>query len=154
MFASNQARHRMEDLQKERMVVLHPSQEHKYSLIWLHGLGDSCHGFSDIFMDQRFNVVPPNCKVILPTAPERAVTCNGGMVMNSWYDIISMNRPTAFEAHLKNYSQSEIQDSVQRVSALIDQEASLLNNRAERVFLGGFSQGCAVTLSTFSLHKG
>jgi phospholipase/carboxylesterase len=57
-----------------------------------------------------------------------------------------MNRPTAFEAHLKNYSQSEIQDSVKRVSALIDQEASLLSNRADRVFLGGFSQGCAMSL--------
>ena len=53
----------------------------------MHGLGDSANGFSDIFLDKRINLVPDNCKVILPTAPERAVTCNNGMMMNSWYDI-------------------------------------------------------------------
>jgi len=56
-------------------------------LIWLHGLGDSAAGFADIFLDERFNLVPNNCKVLLLTAPQRPVSLNDGMVMNSWYDI-------------------------------------------------------------------
>jgi hypothetical protein len=40
-----------------------------------------------MFLDERFQCVPTSCKVILLTAPERAVTMNGGHKMNSWYDI-------------------------------------------------------------------
>ena len=69
--------------------------EHKTSLIWLHGLGDSAHGFADVFADARLNVVPKSCQVILPTAPIRAVTCNGGVKMTSWYDITSLDRPAS-----------------------------------------------------------
>jgi len=82
----------------DRYIVLHPKNSdektrHKYSLIWLHGLGDSAYGFQDVFLDDNLNIVPPSCKVILATAPERAVTCNGGMVMTSWYDIHELGLP-------------------------------------------------------------
>lgn len=70
---------------------------HEQSLIWLHGLGDSASGFADVFADKRFGMVPPTCKVILPTAPIRAVTCNGGMRMTSWYDITSLERPATMD---------------------------------------------------------
>ena len=29
--------------------------------------------------------------MVLPTAPQRPITINGGMVMNGWYDIISFS---------------------------------------------------------------
>ena len=57
----------------------------------MHGLGDSAYGFLDVFMDEQFNLVPAHCKVVLLTAPERPVTLNGGMVMNSWYDISELS---------------------------------------------------------------
>lgn len=44
-------------------------------------------GFADVFLDSSFAMVPKSCKVLLLTAPERPVSMNGGMVMNSWYDI-------------------------------------------------------------------
>ncbi len=92
MFTKNQPKHKVEERKSDRSVILHPTQPHKHSIIWLHGLGDSAYGFTDVFLDQRFNLVPASCRVILPTAPEREVTCNGGMVMNSWYDIMSLSR--------------------------------------------------------------
>lgn len=60
----------------DRHVLLHPMKDHKYSMIWLHGLGDSAAGFEDLFLDPRLEVAPPNCKVLLLTAPQRAVTLN------------------------------------------------------------------------------
>ena len=30
-------------------IHLIPTQEHKYSIIWMHGLGDSAKGFKDFF---------------------------------------------------------------------------------------------------------
>ena len=71
-------------------LTCNPKGEHKYSLIWLHGLGDSAQGFISIFAEREHSFVPSTCKVILPTAPIRAVTLNQGMKMNSWYDITTL----------------------------------------------------------------
>lgn len=78
---------------KLKLIKLLPREaEHKFSLIWLHGLGDSAFGMVSMFDDQS-SLVPPTCKVILPTAPKRAITCNNGMRMPGWYDVISFDRP-------------------------------------------------------------
>ena len=128
--------------------------EHKFSLIWLHGLGDSAHGFADVFADQRLGVVPPTCKVVLPTAPQRAVTCNGGVRMTSWYDILTLDRPSSLSVEESRalMSQEEIRDSVRIVTALIDEEVASLNGQHNKVYIGGFSQGCAISLATFLLY--
>jgi phospholipase/carboxylesterase len=39
-------------------IILTPTGEHKYSLIWLHGLGDTAEGFLDFFYSK--NTVVPN----------------------------------------------------------------------------------------------
>lgn len=81
----------IEHVKQDRSIILTPRHtHHKYSLIWLHGLGDSANGFADIFLDEHWRFTPDTCKVILLTAPERPVTLNEGMVMNSWYDIKSL----------------------------------------------------------------
>ena len=47
----------------------------------------SAMGFFPIFANQEQNrLTPLDCKIILPTAPHTAVTCNGGKEMNSWFD--------------------------------------------------------------------
>ena len=80
----------VEVLTENRYIYLHPKeQEHKYSLIFLHGLGDTAMGFHDLFLDpeNQYNLVPPSCKVVLPTAPVQPVSLNDGFEMNSWFDI-------------------------------------------------------------------
>ncbi len=67
--------------------VLNP-KEHKYSMIFLHGLGDKGQSFIDLFVDHE--LVPDTCKVILPTAPIQACTVNGGARMTSWFDILTL----------------------------------------------------------------
>ena len=68
-------------------VTLQPKGEHKFTLIFMHGLGDTAMGFFSMFADQGDNrLTPLNCKIILPTAPTAAVTCNGGAEMTSWFD--------------------------------------------------------------------
>ena len=126
----------------DNYIILHPKEtvEHKYSIVWLHGLGDSANGFSDVFLDHRIGLVPATCKVILPTAPMRQVTCNMGMTMTSWYDIKTLDRPKTMtiDAMLDNYGQDEIRESVDIVTKLIDAEVEKLGS-SEKVFLGGFS---------------
>ena len=69
-----------------------PKTEHKYSLIFLHGLGDTAMGFKDLFEDKgnEYRITPPNCRIVLPTAPVQPVTLNDGYEMNSWFDIFNL----------------------------------------------------------------
>ncbi len=61
-----------------------------YSIIWLHGLGDSSLGFADFF-ELPQSPLYQGAKVKLIQAPLRRVTINGGMKCNSWYDIKMLN---------------------------------------------------------------
>lgn len=81
-----------------KYIHLTPKTNHKYSLIFLHGLGDTSMGFFDLFLDKKneFNIVPKECRVVLPTAPIQPVTLNDGYEMNSWFDVFSL-RPNQME---------------------------------------------------------
>lgn len=142
--------YKIEQNQKERSITLVPKREHKYSLIWLHGLGDSAYGFADVFLDPNLRFLPDNCKVRLLTAPERPVTLNGGMIMNSWYDILSLRGDSikSVDELFDKYSQSELKESIEIVSKVLDEEVKALNNDPKKVWVGGFSQGCALSLAT------
>jgi phospholipase/carboxylesterase len=61
-----------------------------FSLIWLHGLGDTSVGFLDFFQDKT-SPVYRGARVKLLHAPIRPVTINGGATCPSWYDIKILN---------------------------------------------------------------
>lgn len=77
--------------------------------------------------------------------------------MTSWYDIKSLDRPASLSMEVMRQqvmSQPEIRDSVQIVTSLINEEVEILNGQHDKVFIGGFSQGCAISLATFLLYSG
>jgi len=85
------------------------------TLIWLHGLGDrgkSWRQFAENIV-QRL----PHVKVILPTAPMRAITLNGGRKTRGWYDIYTLTSINEEEDSVG------IHDTFQDVERLISQEA-------------------------------
>eukprot|EP00806_Schmidingerella_arcuata_P005005 Macronucleus_5544.p1 GENE.Macronucleus_5544~~Macronucleus_5544.p1 ORF type:complete len:169 (+),score=27.04 Macronucleus_5544:1-507(+) len=75
--------------------------------------------------------------------------------MTSWYDIKSLDRPSTMskEDMRQLMSQEEIRDSVRIVTDIIKSEVTLLDGQHEKVFIGGFSQGCAISLATFLLYR-
>jgi phospholipase/carboxylesterase len=119
-----------------RDIILTPPN-YKSVLIWMHGLGDSAEGFLDVFEHQS-RPVPEDMKVILLTAPQAAVTVNGGMRMNSWYDIKS------FERKEGDISQTDVENNSKKVIKHIEEESKVVGY--ERVFIGGFSQGACMSL--------
>jgi phospholipase/carboxylesterase len=130
----------------DRDVAITPEGGYKSVLIFLHGLGDSAYGYLDIFdNDQR--PVPKDMKVVLLTAPEAPVTLNGGAVMNSWYDIKSLSRTE------KDVEQEDVDNNAKRVIKAIDNEAKALGGDYSKIFLGGFSQGSAMTLHVGLGHE-
>ena len=65
-----------------RAAVIPPRAAHRSTLIFMHGLGDSSDGFRSVF--EQLSAAIPNTRIVLPNAPQAAVTVNGGMRMQSW----------------------------------------------------------------------
>ena len=122
-------------------IYLTPTDaEHKYTLIWMHGLGDSSEGFLDFFYTRKSVVPNKNTKVILLNAPKQPITINGGASMNSWYDIYALgSEPRADEV--------QIAKSTKRVLGVVSEEAKALGDDYKKIFIGGFSQGCFMSLN-------
>ncbi|SGY74025.1 BQ5605_C005g03335 [Microbotryum silenes-dioicae] len=120
------------------MTVL-PKGKHTATIIFSHGLGDSAAGWYPFAqaLAPRFKHV----KWVLPTAPTQPVTLNGGMPMNSWFDIRSLT-PT-------NSSQEDERGLLASVRTISDWVASEVDAGipANRIVVGGFSQGAVVSLA-------
>jgi phospholipase/carboxylesterase len=118
-------------------VIQEAPGEHKATVIWLHGLGDSGNGFAPIAPELK---LPDNAgvKFIFPHAPIRPVTINNGMQMRAWYDIKSMDMESRADVE-------GVHESSRLVQALIEQEIES-GIPAEKIFLVGFSQGGVIAL--------
>ena len=92
--------------QETGCITLHPpSQTHKYSLVFLHGLGDGPNGIKEwIFAKKEFSLsLPEGCRVILPRAPWGKLAMLGRKrKAYTWYNIKSMQMPEHDEQTLKN----------------------------------------------------
>ncbi|CAI2376271.1 unnamed protein product [Moneuplotes crassus] len=128
-------------------ICLWPKDEHKYTLVWLHGLGDSAAGFYDLFNSDYYKMAPKNTAVILMNAPIRAVTLNGGMRMTSWYDIEGIGFDE--ETGSKSINLEELEESTQLVFRIMEQYSDKIDNDYSKYIVGGFSQGCCLAYNTF-----
>jgi phospholipase/carboxylesterase len=118
-------------------IELNPAAEARAVLIILHGLG--ADGTDFIPMCDALDLAshgPVRC--VMPRAPERPVTINGGMRMRAWYDILGADLQ-------QREDEAGLRASVRDVHALIAREVAR-GVPARRIVLAGFSQGCAVTL--------
>jgi phospholipase/carboxylesterase len=118
-------------------IELCPPGVAKSALIILHGLGADGTDFipmCDALDLQRHG--PVRC--IMPRAPERPVTINGGMRMRAWYDVLGADLQ-------QREDEAGLRASLRDVHALIGREVAR-GVPARRIVLAGFSQGCAVAL--------
>lgn len=119
-------------------LILQPVRTADACVIWLHGLGADRYDFLPVA--EALQETLQSTRFVLPQAPTRAVTVNGGYEMPSWYNIIAMNPARAID-------QGQLEGSAQVVCDLIEeQQASGID--PNRIFLAGFSQGGAVVLHT------
>jgi phospholipase/carboxylesterase len=113
------------------------------TLIILHGLGADGQDFVPVC--QAMDLRPlGDVRFILPNAPERAVTVNGGYVMRAWYDVIGFGGEHREDDAGLRASQAELEALIAR-----ERERGIA---AGRIVLMGFSQGCAMTLMTGLRH--
>ncbi|AVB19029.1 MULTISPECIES: alpha/beta hydrolase [Pseudomonas syringae group] len=118
-------------------LIIQPSGTVDACVIWLHGLGADRYDFLPVAEALQGSLT--TARFVLPQAPTRAVTVNGGYEMPSWYDIKAMSS----EARAIDHDQMEA--SALQVISLIEQQRDSGIDPA-RIFLAGFSQGGAVVL--------
>jgi len=118
-------------------IELHPGAEPKASIVILHGLGADGTDFLSFADELKLASVGP-VRWVFPRAPVRPVTINGGHPMRAWYDILGADLA-------KREDGAGLRESFAQVHALLDREVAR-GVPAHRIVLGGFSQGCAVTL--------
>lgn len=119
-------------------LILEPQKTADACVIWLHGLGADRYDFLPVaeFMQEHL----ASTRFVMPQAPTRAVTINGGYEMPSWYDITAMSPARAID-------EAQLEASADQVIDLIKAEQAKGINLS-RIFLAGFSQGGAVVLHT------
>ena len=120
-------------------VEINPPGTPRACIIWLHGLGADGHDFEPL-IPQLGLVDTLGVRVVLPHAPHRAVTINGGMEMPAWYDI----KATDFR---RGEDSEGIHESEQQLRSLIQREVDS-GIPAASIVLAGFSQGGAIVLHT------
>ena len=118
-------------------IEIHPAEAPRATLIVLHGLGADGTDFLPMCDAFDLSAVGP-VRYVMPRAPARPVTINGGQPMRAWYDILGTDLQ-------RREDEAGLRESVAQVHALIDREVAL-GVPAGRIVLAGFSQGCAITL--------
>lgn len=118
-------------------IDLSPAARPKATIIMLHGLGADGTDFLPLADELKLDAVGP-VRWVMPRAPVRPVTINGGAPMRAWYDILGTDLA-------RREDEAGLRDSAAQVLALIDREVAL-GMPAERIVLAGFSQGCAISL--------
>ena len=131
---------------KNQDIYLVPKDgKHTETLIFMHGFGDTAEGWFDVFIDPRKTFCLPTTKVVLLTAPVAPVSINRGAKTNSWYDIKIFG--ASDEEFEKSVGLDEIAKNTERINNVIREEIKLLGDDSKRIAIGGFSQGCGMSLN-------
>ena len=118
-------------------------------MFWLHGMGQSGADYLELFTE----VVPPCTKVIFLNAPKRKVEGSDNQELNAWYnmkDLQSKLQPG--EDPLDRYEQVDIEASAQYLVKRVESLRRELGDKV-KVHIGGFSQGCTVSLAALVKHN-
>ncbi|EFQ65441.1 MULTISPECIES: alpha/beta hydrolase [Pseudomonas] len=119
-------------------LILQPAKPADACVIWLHGLGADRYDFLPVAEALQETLL--STRFVLPQAPTRPVTINGGYEMPSWYDIKAMSPA-------RSISLEELEVSAKTLTDLIETQKRT-GIDASRIFLAGFSQGGAVVFHT------
>lgn len=117
-------------------VTLHPPTPPQACMIWLHGLGADGHDLAPIIPELN---LPVPVRHLLPHAPSRPVTLNGGMRLRAWYDLYGLTAESPQDSEGLETSRLAVERLWQ---------ADVAQHGPLPTLLAGFSQGGALALYT------
>ncbi|MES2412213.1 MAG: alpha/beta hydrolase [Pseudomonadota bacterium] len=107
------------------------------TIIIMHGLGADGRDFFPIAKELDLSAIGP-VRFLFPNAPVIPVTINGGYQMPAWYDILGADL-------VRREDEGGLRTSQLAMEEIIASEKAR-GIPADKIVLGGFSQGCAMTL--------
>lgn len=130
----------------EELYLIPNEAAHTETLIYIHGLGQNAQiMYNQFFADEATMIARKSTKVVLLTAPLAPTTVLKGKVKNSWFDISTFN--VSSEAQMGDaFNFTEIVISSLKIKKVIAEEIAALKGNSKKVFIGGFSQGCFMSL--------
>jgi predicted esterase len=129
--------------------ILEPESQHTHTAILLHGRGSTGEEFAEEFLDSRLSdgkTLPqklPGWRWVFPSSRELWSTAFGEE-MPAWFEAHSLTDITARQ-HLQS---TGIMESVRYLEAILNDEIERLGGTAEKLILGGISQGGAIGMWT------
>lgn len=118
----------------------------KAAVIWLHGLGDTGHGFASLVPEFKLPETS-GIRFIFPHAPEIRLSMYQNMQARAWFEPKS-------NVIADRADPADVMVSAQQIEALIEQEIAR-GIPANKIVLAGFSQGgvVALHLAARTTHK-
>ncbi len=115
-----------------------------HAVIWLHGLGADAGDFWPIVPELD---LPPETvwRFVLPNAPVRNVTVNGGAPMRAWFDLYALDRMLPVDSEGISASCAALEELIER-----EQQRGIAPGR---IVLAGFSQGGSIAARAALLAK-
>ncbi|KAK2038214.1 phospholipase/Carboxylesterase [Colletotrichum somersetense] len=135
----------MSSLARSAPLVFPAAGKHTATVIFAHGLGDTGKGWASAVENWRRRQRLDEVKFVLPHAPEIPITCNWGMRMPGWFDIKKLDGTV--ESLRESEDEPGILASAQYFRSLVQAEVDA-GIPADRIVLGGFSQGGAMAIFT------
>lgn len=126
-----------------KIIEAQTGEEPVASIIIMHGLGADGRDFVPIASQLDLTSLGP-VRFLFPAAPQIPVTINGGYVMPAWYDILGADLA-------RREDEAGLRQSRAAIEAVIAHEKSR-GMPASRIVIGGFSQGCAMSLMVGLRH--
>ena len=120
-------------------LEIEPAGPVRCVVIWLHGLGADGYDFEPLLRDWGL-ADELATRFVLPHAPRRPVTLNGGMVMRAWYDIYDLSFANGEDDQGIESARAHVLELIAR-----EQQRGI---DSRHILLAGFSQGGAVVLHT------
>ncbi|GLD59398.1 acyl-protein thioesterase 2 [Lates japonicus] len=114
-------------------VTVSALEKETAAVIFLHGLGDSGHGWADTLSGIRL----PHVKIICPHAPQIPVTLNMRTTMPAWFDLMGLSTDSPED-------ESGIKRAAENITAIIEHEAK--NDPPHQIISVASSQGGGLVL--------
>ncbi|KAK4232365.1 Phospholipase/carboxylesterase/thioesterase [Podospora fimiseda] len=133
----------MASLVRSPPLLFPATARHTATVIFIHGLGDTGAGWASAVENWRRRQRLDEVKFILPNAPHIPITCNWGMRMPGWYDIKRLDGNA--ESLRRDEDEPGVLVSQAYFHELIQKEIDS-GIPADRIVIGGFSQGGAMSI--------
>ncbi|PHH76689.1 hypothetical protein CDD80_1327 [Ophiocordyceps camponoti-rufipedis] len=132
-------------LQRAAPMVFPAVGRHTATVLFAHGLGDTAAGWAHAVQFWRRDRRLDEVKFVLPNAPVRPITLNGGLRMPGWFDMHGLLPSPQCKASDASKDHDGILESRDYIETIIKDEVSA-GIPGDRIVIGGFSQGALISV--------